>query len=130
MASIDLHFHSHASDGALPPEQVIARAAEREATLVALTDHDCTHGLAAARAEAARRGLAFLNGVEVSVSWGKHTVHIVGLGIDPNSLTLAAGLQSIRDGRVNARGRCRTNWSRPAFKARSTARWPCATTRK
>lgn len=101
MASIDLHFHSHASDGALPPEQVIARAAEREATLVALTDHDCTHGLAAARAEAARRGLAFLNGVEVSVTWGKHTVHIVGLGIDPEQETLATGLQSIRDGRVN-----------------------------
>lgn len=102
MSSIDLHFHSNASDGALAPAEVIARAAEREATLVALTDHDCTNGLAEARASALELGLGFLNGVEVSVTWsGKHTVHIVGLGIDPSNAVLAAGLQSIRDGRVN-----------------------------
>lgn len=101
MASIDLHFHSHASDGALPPAEVIARAAEREATLVALTDHDCTRGLAEARAAAAAHGVDFLDGVEVSVTWnGKHTVHIVGLGIDPEHTGLLAGLQTIRDGRV------------------------------
>ena len=56
---------------------------------------------ARARAAAAAHGVDFLNGVEVSVTWnGKHTVHIVGLGIDPEHAALKAGLQSIRDGRV------------------------------
>ncbi|WP_293761410.1 3',5'-nucleoside bisphosphate phosphatase [uncultured Aquitalea sp.] len=102
MASIDLHFHSHASDGALPPAEVIARAAERQATLVALTDHDCTSGLAEAAATAFSLGVDFLNGVEISVTWNvRHTVHIVGLGIDPAHPALAEGLAGIRAGRVN-----------------------------
>nr|WP_294867972.1 3',5'-nucleoside bisphosphate phosphatase [uncultured Pseudogulbenkiania sp.] len=101
MADIDLHFHSLFSDGALSPAEVIRRGAERGATLLALTDHDCTAGLAEAAATARDCGVAFLNGVEISVSWGKHTVHIVGLGIDPDHDALAAGLQGIRDGRIN-----------------------------
>ncbi|TDR82643.1 3',5'-nucleoside bisphosphate phosphatase [Paludibacterium purpuratum] len=103
MASIDLHFHSRASDGALAPAEVIARAHEREASLVALTDHDCLAGLAEARAEAQKLGLPFLNGVEASVSWGvkAQTVHIVGLGFDPDDSTLRAGLDGVRQGRID-----------------------------
>ena len=102
MASIDLHFHSRASDGALPPRDVIARAAERGATLVALTDHDCLAGLAEARQTAQTLGLAFLNGVEVSVSWGVQakTIHVVGLGVDAGHPALVAGLASVRQGRI------------------------------
>ncbi|QEL54716.1 3',5'-nucleoside bisphosphate phosphatase [Chromobacterium paludis] len=100
MAGIDLHFHSRTSDGALTPTEVIDRAALREPSLLALTDHDCTAGLAEAAAAAARHGIDFLHGVEVSVSWGRHTVHIVGLGIDPDDAALAAGLKRIRDGRL------------------------------
>ncbi len=101
MTPIDLHFHSTASDGGLAPAEVIRRAAERGATLLALTDHDCTAGLAEAAVTAAECGVPFLNGVEISVSWQqRHTVHIVGLGIDAANPVLQAGLQSIRDGRV------------------------------
>lgn len=101
MTPIDLHFHSTASDGGLAPAEVIRRAAERGATLLALTDHDCTAGLAEAAATAAECGVPFLNGVEISVSWQqRHTVHIVGLGIDAANPVLQVGLQSIRDGRV------------------------------
>jgi len=102
MASIDLHFHSTASDGALPPAEVIARAAGRGATLVALTDHDCTAGIAEARAAAAEHGVGFVAGVEVSVTWSaKHTIHIVGLNVDEHNATLAEGLDGIRQGRLS-----------------------------
>ncbi|UTH72858.1 3',5'-nucleoside bisphosphate phosphatase [Chromobacterium sp. IIBBL 290-4] len=102
MAGIDLHFHSRASDGALTPTEVIDRAAAREAKpeLLALTDHDCTAGQEEAAAAASRHGIAFLNGVEVSVTWGRHTVHILGLGIDPEHAALADGLRRIREGRL------------------------------
>ncbi|WP_054285490.1 3',5'-nucleoside bisphosphate phosphatase [Gulbenkiania mobilis] len=101
MATIDLHFHSNASDGGLAPGAVIARAHERGATLVALTDHDCTAGLAEAAATAASLGVGFVPGVEISVTWNqRHTLHIVGLGIDPAHPALVAGLKSIRDGRI------------------------------
>lgn len=100
MLNIDLHCHSNASDGTLAPRELVARAAERGVELLALTDHDDIAGLAEARAEAARIGMTFINGVEISVSWRKHTLHIVGLGIDPGYPPLQAGLQQIRSGRA------------------------------
>ncbi len=102
MATVDLHFHSTASDGALPAAEVARRAGERGATLIALTDHDCLAGLKEAREAALAAGVDFLNGVEVSVTWNsRHTIHIVGLGIDPDHPGLVEGLAGIRAGRVN-----------------------------
>lgn len=96
----DLHCHSTVSDGLLPPGEVVRRARDNGVELLALTDHDEIGGLAEARAEAAAIGLDFVNGVEVSVSWGDdQTVHIVALGFDDGYLPLAAGLAKVRGGR-------------------------------
>jgi len=97
--NIDLHCHSTASDGLLAPKDVVARAAANGVEVLSLTDHDDTSGLAEARAEAQSRGLRFVDGVEISVTWRGTTIHIVGLRIDPNSERLRAGLESIRQGR-------------------------------
>ena len=96
----DLHCHSNVSDGLLPPAQVAHRAADRGLELWALTDHDEVAGLAEARAVAEERGLRFLDGSEISVSWRDDaSFHVVGLGIDPTHPPLVAGLKAIRDGR-------------------------------
>ncbi len=105
MLAVDLHSHSNISDGILAPRDVVARAAERGCRLFALTDHDDVRGLAEAAAEAASRGMQFVNGVEISVSWRKHTLHIVGLGIDPANSQLQEGLRSVRSGREERAGR-------------------------
>lgn len=99
MLPVDLHAHSNVSDGMLPPREVVARAHARGCQLFALTDHDDLRGLAAAADEAQRLGMRFLPGVEISVSWRKHTLHIVGLGFDPANAVLQAGLASVRLGR-------------------------------
>lgn len=99
MTPVDLHCHSNASDGLLPPREVTRKAAERGCQLFALTDHDDTRGLAEAADEAALHGMRFVAGVEISVSWGKHTLHIVGLGFDPAHPALKAGLAGVRAGR-------------------------------
>lgn len=65
---IDLHCHSTVSDGALPPNEVVALAAQNGCTMLALTDHDHTGGLAIARAAAQQHGIRFINGVEISVT--------------------------------------------------------------
>ena len=96
----DLHCHSTVSDGALAPAAVVARAAAQGVKVLALTDHDETGGLAAARDAAGVAGIAFVDGVEVSVTWRGTTVHIVGLRIDPSDPTLAGGLESVRAGRI------------------------------
>ena len=97
--NVDLHCHSTVSDGTLSPEAVVRRAAANGVDLLALTDHDETGGLDAARAAAAEAGIALMPGVEVSVSWGGTTIHIVGLGIDPGHAALATGLGRTRASR-------------------------------
>ena len=100
MLNIDLHCHSNVSDGVLPPREVVARAAANGVHVFALTDHDDVAGLAEAQAAATEVGIDFIPGVEISVSWGGQTVHIVGLRVDPSHLGLSAGLAEIRTGRT------------------------------
>jgi predicted metal-dependent phosphoesterase TrpH len=100
MLNIDLHCHSHVSDGVLPPAEVVARAATNGVEVFALTDHDDVAGLTEAQAAADEAGIAFIPGVEISVTWRGHTVHIVGLRIDPLNPLLANGLSGIRTGRT------------------------------
>jgi predicted metal-dependent phosphoesterase TrpH len=95
----DLHSHSTVSDGTLRPRELVLRAAEQGVELFALTDHDELGGLAEAAASAADVGLPFVPGVEISVSWAGRTVHVVGLGIDPENTALREGLAAVRSGR-------------------------------
>ncbi len=100
LLNYDLHCHSTASDGLLAPAILVERAAGNGVDVLALTDHDEISGLAEARARAAEVGLRFVDGVEVSISWGGITIHVVGLNIDPANAQLQQGLQSIRQGRT------------------------------
>lgn len=97
--SIDLHCHSTVSDGALDPAAVVALAQQNGCSVLALTDHDHTGGLAAARAAAAVLGVRLINGVEVSVTWRQRTLHIVGLDFDDTEPTLQNLLARVRQGR-------------------------------
>lgn len=100
----DLHSHSRVSDGSLAPGEVARRAHAHGVELFALTDHDEVDGLAEAGAAAAALGLVFVPGVEISVTWGGETIHVVGLRIDPGCAELRAGLARTRSGR-DARAR-------------------------
>lgn len=64
--------------------------------VMALTDHDTLEGLDEAAGSAASLGMEFVPGVEVSVTWQAGTVHIVGLGIDPQARGLQQGLATLR----------------------------------
>lgn len=97
---IDLHCHSTISDGMLPPREVVRLAHANGCTLLALTDHDHTGGLAEARAEAAALGMGFVNGVEISVTWRHRSVHIVGLDFDIENEALQNLLAQVRQGRL------------------------------
>ncbi|HEY9147533.1 MAG TPA: PHP domain-containing protein [Gammaproteobacteria bacterium] len=93
----DLHSHSLASDGTLSPTALVQRAAAAGVDVLALTDHDDTSGIAEAQQAATTAAIALVPGVEVSVTWGRQTVHIVGLQIDPTSSLLQQGLARLRE---------------------------------
>jgi predicted metal-dependent phosphoesterase TrpH len=98
--NFDLHCHSAASDGVLTPAAVVRRAAANGVQVLALTDHDELAGLADAQAAADACGVRFVPGVEISITWGGITIHVVGLGIDPENATLAQGLAHVRSSRA------------------------------
>ena len=95
----DLHCHSVVSDGTLTPEALAQRAAANGVELWALTDHDEIGGQARAAEAARTRGMRYLTGTEISVSFIGKTVHIVGLGFDPHDERIKSGLRRTRGGR-------------------------------
>ena len=95
----DLHCHSTVSDGTLAPEALAERASAHGVELWALTDHDEIGGQHRAAAAAKARGMRYLTGTEISITFIGKTVHIVGLGFDPDDANLIAGLRRTRGGR-------------------------------
>ena len=87
------------SDGTLTPEALAARAAANGVELWALTDHDEIGGQRRAAAAARANGVRYLTGTEISVSFAGETVHIVGLGFDPDDAAMLQGLHDTRGGR-------------------------------
>lgn len=98
-AQIDLHCHSTISDGLLAPQDIVALAAKSGIKVMALTDHDDITGLPIARDAALEHGIHFVNGVEISVTWKKRTLHIVGLKFDAENEALKSALAAVRIGR-------------------------------
>lgn len=90
--AIDLHSHSTASDGLLSPTELVQRAAREGLAALALTDHDTLSGMAEAALAAQEHGVRLIPGVEVSALWESHTLHVLGLNVDPESEALQQAL--------------------------------------
>ena len=87
---IDLHSHSLASDGQFPAAEVAALAHKAGLATWALCDHDTVAGLAEGAAAAAREGLRFVPGIELSAFLEKREIHLLGHFVDPAHPTLVA----------------------------------------
>ena len=93
---VDLHCHSVNSDGAHSITQLLDLVKQNGGKYIALTDHDTVDGIEKSRHYAAHLGLSFIAGVEISVTWHTHLIHIVGLNIDENNSELLTNLNQLR----------------------------------
>ena len=84
----DFHMHSVYSDGDLSPEALALIAIDQGLDMVALTDHDSIEGYLPFLKALQPHNIRLIPGVECSVSWQKQEIHVLGLGIDPNSSVL------------------------------------------
>ncbi|WP_221801246.1 PHP domain-containing protein [Oceanobacter mangrovi] len=84
-SDIDLHCHSNCSDGFFPPADVVRRAHERGITTLAITDHDTVEGFRQGLPVAEALGIRLISGIELSTVWSGVSIHIVGLGFDPQA---------------------------------------------
>tara|TARA_R110002072_G_scaffold51201_20_gene137126 strand:- start:638 stop:1489 length:852 start_codon:yes stop_codon:yes gene_type:complete len=98
---IDFHTHTTASDGALAPLELLARARERGVGMFAVTDHDTIDGFLSLRDRAAQHGepVRLIPGVELSCRWSGTTVHIVGLGFDSEHAAMREALEYMENAR-------------------------------
>jgi predicted metal-dependent phosphoesterase TrpH len=96
---IDLHTHSTASDGTLPPAELMRAAAEAGLSAIALTDHDTLDGLPEARDEALRLGIELVPGCELSLEYGGLPTHMLALFVDEKPGALCAELGRVREAR-------------------------------
>jgi predicted metal-dependent phosphoesterase TrpH len=97
---IDLHLHTTASDGRLTPTGLVAHAAAAGIRILAVTDHDTTDGFDEAAAEASRRGVLLIPGIEITAVERGRDVHMLGYFFDPASARLAGLLEQQRALRV------------------------------
>lgn len=108
---IDLHTHSHCSDGTLAPSALVAAAMARQVQMLALTDHDTVAGCDEARAACAAGGPAaplFIPGIELTCDWQGREIHVVGLDIDTRHPVLQSQIalvQALRAARLATMGR-------------------------
>jgi hypothetical protein len=96
---VDLHTHTTASDGTLPPKELMARAAGLGIEVLAITDHDTTEALPAALAEAQLWGITVVPGVEISTITGREEIHLLGYFVDIGDAELQRLLARTREAR-------------------------------
>lgn len=97
--NVDLHCHSTASDGALSPTVLVARAYEHGVRMLSLTDHDTLEGQLEARAATQALGMQWVSGIELSCTWGGATIHVLGYNFALDAAPLLEAVESLHRGR-------------------------------
>lgn len=96
---IDLHTHTHYSDGVFSPDIVVRKAAESGFAAVAITDHDTTAGVEEALLAGKRYRIEVIPGIEISARHPSGTLHLLGYFIDIENENLQNKLQMYLDAR-------------------------------
>jgi 3',5'-nucleoside bisphosphate phosphatase len=99
---VDFHTHTSASDGALEPCELVARALAGSIAFLAITDHDTMAGYEAAAAYHRQRpgGMRLIPGIEFSCQWSGTTIHILGLDIDCEHPVMRSALATMASARL------------------------------
>lgn len=80
---IDLHCHSHYSDGVLSPQDLLQFALDQGIECLSLTDHDTLAAYEELLAAAQSKPIRIIMGIELSCRWKKHDIHILGYQVKP-----------------------------------------------
>jgi len=93
MKYVDLHIHTHYSDGLDTPSQIVKMARIKGLDMIAITDHDNLRGYFKALPEARAWGVELVPGVEITTV--EH--HLLALNFDPRDQGFANFIQRSQD---------------------------------
>lgn len=99
MSRIDLHAHTHESDGTERPAALVALAKEAGLVALAVTDHDTVAGLPEAREAGRSLGVEIVTGCEITARFPGRAMHVLAYGFDDREPRLLALLAQIVAGR-------------------------------
>ncbi|MDD4843375.1 MAG: PHP domain-containing protein [Anaerotignum sp.] len=101
---VDLHTHSHCSDGTFSPEGLVLLAKKQGLSAIALTDHDTIDGIEELLMAGKNHGIETIPGIELAArcqSFHQPELHIVGLGFDPKASVWTEQMETIQQNRHN-----------------------------
>lgn len=85
MSWLDLHMHTHFSDdGTYSPEELMELCAQNGVRVAAVSDHNCTRGVARAVRHASSLGIECIPAVELDCTYQGIDLHLLGYWIDPD----------------------------------------------
>ena len=118
--TIDLHIHSSASDGKLTVQEILAEAKSRNINFMAITDHDSIAGQTQALAAAKTKGIRYVTGVELNVTFSHPKYHegkpvsldFLGYQFDQNDKALKSKLEEMAEYRQERASKILENLNR------------------
>lgn len=94
---MDLHTHTHASDGTCTPFENVRLAKEAHLAAVAITDHDTTAGIDEALKAGKELGIEVVPGIEISSAAKGQDIHVLGYFIPHEDEVFLQELEKLRN---------------------------------
>lgn len=113
---LDLHMHSHYSDGRLPPADLLQKCKEKGLEVISLTDHENVGGIPEAKQAGEKLGVRVIPGIEFAVGFQEREHHILGYFINYDSLKLKEFLNIWRKSKITQIKKIVENLQRFGFK--------------
>lgn len=102
---VDLHMHTHYSDGVHSPDEVVQKAKSKGLDIISITDHDSVNSLKEAVQAGKKYGVEVIPGVEISTDISDREIHVLGYFINPANKELEHYLSFFRKERLKRAAR-------------------------
>jgi len=100
MKKIDLHFHSHYSDGVYSPKDLVKKLKKNNFGFVSLTDHNTIDGVEEFLEKGKSAGLKVISGVEIYTHYQNKSLHLLGYDFDIKNKELNSVLKELQSQRI------------------------------
>lgn len=98
---IDLHFHSHYSEGALSVDQLLKQAKKFGFTVLSLTDHNVIAGVPEILEKAPRYDIKAISGVEIYTRYQNIALHLLGYNFNPENEKILEVMHELQNDNEN-----------------------------